>query len=131
MQAPELKDPEREVYFFRRRLTVAGALIVLAFAGLFGRFVYLQVLQRQHYTGHHRLGSVEFLECGGRDDQQSGIGYQCCNWDHYNHSNFGFGQRFYWLDRFDSAPGFDRHYPKQSDNCAGHVCEVHGHGYFQ
>src|SRR5439155_27283418 len=30
VQAPELKDPEREVYFFRRRLTVAGALIIVA-----------------------------------------------------------------------------------------------------
>src|SRR5215471_13953545 len=47
--SPELRNPEREVAHFRRRLTVGAVLIVFAFAGLFGRFFYLQVIQHQHY----------------------------------------------------------------------------------
>jgi hypothetical protein len=43
LSSPELKNPERELYYFRRRLTIAAALIVLVFAGLLGRFVDLQV----------------------------------------------------------------------------------------
>ena len=46
---PEIKNPEREAYFFRRRLTIAGALVVLALVGLFVRFFYLQVVQHRHY----------------------------------------------------------------------------------
>ena len=46
---PELKDPEREAYRFRRRLTIAGVLMLGAFGGLFGRFFYLQVIQHAHY----------------------------------------------------------------------------------
>src|SRR4030042_1002157 len=47
--APELKNPEREAYFFPRRLTTAGALVPLALVGLFIRFFYLQVIQHSHY----------------------------------------------------------------------------------
>ena len=46
---PELKDPEREAYRFRRRLLIAGVLMLAGFGGLFGRFVYLQVIQHGHY----------------------------------------------------------------------------------
>ena len=45
----ELKDPEREAFRFCRRLMIAGALMLAAFGGLFGRFVYLQVIQHSHY----------------------------------------------------------------------------------
>lgn len=47
--SPELRNPEREVFLYRRRLSVAAALIVVAFGGLFVRFFYLQVAQHQHY----------------------------------------------------------------------------------
>ena len=40
LEPPELKNPERELSHFRRRLIAATALIVLGFAGLVGRFVY-------------------------------------------------------------------------------------------
>ena len=46
---PEIKNPEREAYFFQRRLTIAGALVALALVGLFVRFFYLQVVQHRHY----------------------------------------------------------------------------------
>jgi len=47
--APEVRNSEREVFLFRRRLFVAGAFALLAFVGLFSRFFYLQVVQHQHY----------------------------------------------------------------------------------
>jgi penicillin-binding protein 2 len=45
----EFRHPERQIFLFRRRVVVAGALNVLAGAALFGRFVYLQVLRHEHY----------------------------------------------------------------------------------
>ena len=47
--APELRNAEREVFLFKRRLAVAGVLIVVSFGALFGRFFYLQVVQHKHY----------------------------------------------------------------------------------
>src|SRR5512135_2320611 len=47
--SPELRDPERELSRFRRRLSLAAVFVVLAFAGLFARFFYLQVVQHAHY----------------------------------------------------------------------------------
>ncbi len=49
LQPPELKNPERELLHFRRRLLIAGAVMIVAFCGLFGRFIYLQVFLHQHY----------------------------------------------------------------------------------
>jgi penicillin-binding protein 2 len=45
----ELKNTQRELYYFQLRLSVAGAVVMAAFAILFGRFVYLQVIQHQYY----------------------------------------------------------------------------------
>src|SRR6267378_795935 len=47
--SPELRNPERELYLFRRRLSIAGALVALALLGLLGRFFYLQVIEHEHY----------------------------------------------------------------------------------
>ena len=49
LASPELKNPGREAYLFRRRLTIAGALVTLALVGLLGRFFYLQVVQHTHF----------------------------------------------------------------------------------
>src|SRR6266700_6121150 len=49
LQPPELKNPERELSHFRRRILIAGAVMIVAFIGLFGRFVYLQVVLHSHY----------------------------------------------------------------------------------
>ncbi len=46
---PEMRNAEREVFHFRRRLVIAATLALFAFAGLFARFVYLQVVQHEHY----------------------------------------------------------------------------------
>jgi penicillin-binding protein 2 len=45
----ELKNIRRELHYFQLRLGVAGALVLAAFAILFGRFFYLQVIQHQYY----------------------------------------------------------------------------------
>src|SRR5258706_14745704 len=45
----ELKNVRRELHNFQRRLGVAGALVLAAFAVLFARFFYLQVIQHQYY----------------------------------------------------------------------------------
>jgi penicillin-binding protein 2 len=47
--SPELRNRERELFYFRRRLMVAGAFVFIAFAGLFARFFYLQVVQHAHF----------------------------------------------------------------------------------
>jgi penicillin-binding protein 2 len=45
----EIKNVRRELHYFQLRLGVAGALVLAAFAILFGRFFYLQVVQHQYY----------------------------------------------------------------------------------
>ena len=45
----ELRNVRRELHYFQLRLGVAGALVLAAFAILFGRFFYLQVIQHQYY----------------------------------------------------------------------------------
>ncbi|MCC7328288.1 MAG: penicillin-binding protein 2 [Burkholderiales bacterium] len=47
--APEMRNTEREVFLFRRRLVIVGLLALLAFVGLFARFSYLQVYRHEHY----------------------------------------------------------------------------------
>ncbi len=49
LASPELRNPGREAYLFRRRLTIAGALVTLAVVGLLARFFYLQVVQHRHF----------------------------------------------------------------------------------
>ena len=47
--APELRNRERDVFLFKRRLGVAAIIVVLAFAGLVARFVQLQVVEHSHF----------------------------------------------------------------------------------
>ena len=47
--APELRNLERELFLFKRRLGLASAIVLLAFAGLAGRFAWLQIAQHSHY----------------------------------------------------------------------------------
>jgi penicillin-binding protein 2 len=45
----ELRNVRRELHYFQVRLGVAGALVLAAFAVLFARFFYLQVIQHKYY----------------------------------------------------------------------------------
>jgi penicillin-binding protein 2 len=49
MLGQALRDQRAELTVFRSRLMVAGALALGAFAVLTGRFVWLQVIQREHF----------------------------------------------------------------------------------
>ena len=46
----EFKNTERELYFFRLRLSVVGVFVFVCFALLFSRFVWLQVVRHDHYA---------------------------------------------------------------------------------
>ena len=46
----ELKNHQRELYYFQLRIGVAGAAVLVAFLVLFARFVYLQVVQHEAYN---------------------------------------------------------------------------------
>ena len=50
MRLAELKNHQRELYYFQLRVGVAGIAVLLAFAILFARFVYLQVVQHEAYN---------------------------------------------------------------------------------
>ena len=45
----EFKNPEQELHHFHQRLTSAGSFVLFAFALLFARFVWLQVIQHEYY----------------------------------------------------------------------------------
>lgn len=46
---PRLINPEEEFQRYRRRVEIAGVVVMLMFLGLFGRFVWLQVVQYDRY----------------------------------------------------------------------------------
>ena len=50
MRLAELKNHEKELYFFQLRIGVAGAAVLVAFALLLARFVQLQVVQHDTYA---------------------------------------------------------------------------------
>jgi penicillin-binding protein 2 len=50
MRLAEIRNTQRELYYFQLRLGIAGAIVLAAFAVLFGRFFYLQVIQSGYYA---------------------------------------------------------------------------------
>src|SRR3982750_777396 len=48
--AAELRNHERELQQFQLRLGVAGIAVLVAFGLLAARFIFLQVVQHQHYA---------------------------------------------------------------------------------
>jgi penicillin-binding protein 2 len=76
IEPPELKNPERELLYFRRRLMIAGVLILVAFAGLFGRFIYLQLVLHRHYqtlAESNRIAIVPIVPNRGVITDRNGI----------------------------------------------------------
>ena len=49
MKFAELKNHQRELYYFQLRIGVAGIAVLIAFGALLSRFIYLQVVQRDYY----------------------------------------------------------------------------------
>ena len=72
----ELRNAERELFLFRRRLMIAAALVVIAFSGLFARFFYLQVLQHAHFqtlAETNRIAIVPIVPNRGVITDRNGI----------------------------------------------------------
>ena len=72
----ELRNAERELFLFRRRLMIAAALVVIAFGGLFARFFYLQVLQHAHFqtlAETNRIAIVPIVPNRGVITDRNGI----------------------------------------------------------
>src|SRR5450830_1154900 len=46
----ELKNTERELHFFRMRLTALGGLVFICFSLLLARFIWLQVIKHEDYA---------------------------------------------------------------------------------
>ncbi len=61
MNTPELRNVERELHRFRRRLLLAVAGIVLAFGLLIGRWLWLQVLRHRRYSLQARDNRVAIV----------------------------------------------------------------------
>jgi len=49
MRLAEIRNTQRDLYYFQLRLGVAGVIVLAAFTVLFARFFYLQVIQHQYY----------------------------------------------------------------------------------
>lgn len=49
MKHTEIKNPERELFLFRRRLAIAAVLVLVAFLALLARFVFLQVVKHEEF----------------------------------------------------------------------------------
>jgi len=76
ISGPELRNPQRELLYFRRRLMIAGALVILAFSGLLGRFVYLQLFQHRHYqtlAESNRIAIVPIVPNRGVMTDRNGV----------------------------------------------------------
>jgi penicillin-binding protein 2 len=76
ISGPELRDPQRELLHFRRRLLIAGAIVIVAFGGLLGRFVYLQLYQHQHYqtlAESNRIAIVPIVPNRGVMTDRNGV----------------------------------------------------------
>ena len=46
----EFRNPQESLEQFRQRLTVAGGIVLVAFAVLLARFVWLQIVQYDYFT---------------------------------------------------------------------------------
>ena len=76
LQPPELKNPERELQYFRRRMSIAGVIIIVAFGGLLARFVQLQLIEHQHYqtlAESNRIAIVPIVPNRGVVTDRNGV----------------------------------------------------------
>lgn len=74
--SPDMHNAEHELYLFKRRLTVAGLLVLTAFGALFVRFFYLQVIQHGHYetlAESNRIAIVPIIPNRGVITDRNGV----------------------------------------------------------
>ena len=76
MKVAQLRDHERELYAFHVRIGVAGFVVLVAFALLFARFFYLQVVQHDLYASRaeeNRISIVPLAPNRGLILDRSGV----------------------------------------------------------
>ena len=76
MKLTELRNTQRELYYFQIRLGVAGVFVLAAFALLFARFFYLQVIQHDYYdtkAEDNRISIVPILPNRGLIIDRNGV----------------------------------------------------------
>ncbi len=74
--ASDFSTAERDRFYFRRRLGIAAFIVLIAFAGLFARFLYLQVVQHAHYqtlAETNRIAIVPIVPNRGVVTDRNGI----------------------------------------------------------
>ncbi len=74
--AIELRNSQLEIYHFRVRLVVAAGFVLVMFALLFARFVYLQVIKHEHYhtlAEANRISIVPIVPNRGLITDRNGI----------------------------------------------------------
>lgn len=72
----DFQHTEQELTRFRRRALLAGALVLLLFAGLFARFFYLQVVQHEYYSTRaesNRISLVPVVPNRGSITDRNGV----------------------------------------------------------
>jgi penicillin-binding protein 2 len=72
----ELKNNERELYLFKVRLSLLGALVFLCFAALLARFVWLQVIKHSDYAAQaedNRIAIVPIMPNRGLILDRNGV----------------------------------------------------------
>ncbi|HEY3178586.1 MAG TPA: penicillin-binding protein 2 [Casimicrobiaceae bacterium] len=72
----DFSTAERDRFHFRRRLGIAGFIVLATFAGLFARFFYLQVVQHNHYqtlAETNRIAIVPIVPNRGVVTDRNGI----------------------------------------------------------
>ncbi|MDR0769980.1 MAG: penicillin-binding protein 2 [Burkholderiales bacterium] len=60
----EIRDPARELFLFRKRLWLAGWLMLLMFGALLCRFFYLQVIAHQQYQTQAENNRIAVVPVG-------------------------------------------------------------------
>ncbi|HWS12724.1 MAG TPA: penicillin-binding protein 2 [Rhodocyclaceae bacterium] len=76
MRAAEFKNPEQTLQDFRVRLSVAGFVVLAAFAVLMGRFVHLQVARHDYYhtrAEENRISLVPIVPNRGLITDRNGL----------------------------------------------------------
>src|SRR5437773_6653980 len=72
----DFSTADRDRFYFRRRLGIAAFMVLIAFAGLFARFLYLQVVQHGHYqtlAETNRIAIVPIVPNRGAVTDRNGI----------------------------------------------------------
>ena len=85
MRLTELKNHERELYYFQLRIGAAGIAVLVAFGVLFARFAYLQVVQRDYYhtkAEDNRISIVPVAPNRGLILDRNGV-VLACNYSAY------------------------------------------------